>query len=100
MELTEIVEHFSEMLEDLQRLMNEGKLNSSDIQGFMMCLKIGDQIGANFSNSILELSEEERCNFISLIAHKLDISPQTYLDHLSGTMDTFMNIVRGKIKGR
>ncbi len=80
MQIEELKEHFEEMIRDLESLISSGKLNSDDIEGFIMCLRIGDEIGANISLSILEQTINERCNLLSMIGYKLDISVEQFFE--------------------
>ncbi len=96
MNVYELKDHVEEMIEQLELLLASGKIKPDDVRGLIMCLVIGDDIGANISKSILEMTKDEKCIILTKIALQLKISVQEYFEFNVGIIQTFLDKMLGE----
>jgi len=96
--IEEIRRDFEEMIDQFEELLNSGKLQTQGINGFIFALSLSafpeDKIGANVSLSLLERSEEDRANILSMIGQKLKVDPDYYIDHLQRSKHGALDFLR------
>ncbi len=89
MDIYELKENMNEMMEQLEQLLSSGQLKPDEIKGFVVSLVVGENVGANISKTILDMTIDERCNILSMIGYQLQISPEQFFN--------FNNMTRRKL---
>ncbi len=96
MDIYELKENMNEMMEQLEQLLSSGQLKPDEIKGFVVSLVVGENVGANISKTILDMTIDERCNILSMIGYQLQISPEQFFNFNNMTRRKLINKTFGR----